>query len=246
MTAVLVQFDGPLATLTFNRPHVLNAFDVSMLEGLERALAELEDQPQVRVVAVRGAGRAFSSGLDLNMRANGVPPDFFERAESLRIRLESLDAISVAVVHGYCLGGGLQLAIACDIRIATQDGRFGLPAVMEGIFPGLATVRLPRLIGLGPARKLVLSGEQIDAAEALRLGLVDHLVPLAEVDEVIETYLKAPPTAAAASKYLMRMSFERPLESLVEEERRLFAACLTSPDNTAAIEAWSQRRAARA
>jgi enoyl-CoA hydratase/carnithine racemase len=243
MTTVLLETNGPLATVTLNRPHVLNAFDMTMLNALEIAVEALSGLPELRVVVIRGAGRAFSSGLDLNMRANGVPLEFFERQERLRIRLESMSAISIAVVHGYCLGGGLQLAIACDIRAAAEDARFGLPAVMEGIFPGLATVRLPRLIGLGPARKLVLGGEQIDAHEALRIGLIDYLS--ADVDSVIQTYLRTPPTAVAASKYLLRMAFERPLEALVEEERRLFAACLASSDNSNAIEAWSQRRAAK-
>jgi enoyl-CoA hydratase/carnithine racemase len=243
MTTVLLETDGPLATVTLNRPHVLNAFDMSMLEDFEIAFETLSRLPALRVVVIRGAGRAFSSGLDLNMRADGVPLDFFERQERLRLRLEALSAISIAFVHGYCLGGGLQLAIACDIRVATEDARFGLPAVMEGIFPGLATVRLPRLIGLGPARKLVLSGEQIDAREALRLGLIDHLS--SDIDGVIQTYLRTPPTAAAASKYLLRAAFERPLDALVEEERNLFAACLASSDNATAIDAWSQRRAAK-
>jgi enoyl-CoA hydratase len=245
VTAVLLEVDGPLATITLNRPQVLNAFDMAMLEAFENAMESVEAEPKLRVVVIRGAGRAFSSGLDLDMRARGVRLHFFERQERLRLRLESLAAISIAVVHGYCLGGGLQLAISCDIRIASEDSRFDLPAVMEGIFPGLATVRLPRLIGLGRARKLVLGGEHIDAAEALRVGLVDHVALPSEVDTLIDTYLRAPATAAAASKYLMRKAFELPLDTLVEEERRFFAACVASQDSAAAIEAWSARRAAR-
>ena len=120
MSTVLLETDGPLATVTLNRPHVLNAFDMTMLDDFETAVEALSRMPELRVVVIRGAGRAFSSGLDLNMRAGGVPLDFFERQEQLRIRLESMSAISIAVVHGYCLGGGLQLAIACDIRVAAR------------------------------------------------------------------------------------------------------------------------------
>ena len=102
----------------------------------------------------------------------GIGDHFGEIAlgvSEIRAQLEALNAITIAAVHGYCLSGGLQLAIACDIRVCSSDCRLGLPAVVEGIFPGLATVRLPRLIGLGPARRLILSGELIAAGEALRL-----------------------------------------------------------------------------
>ncbi|HEX2186405.1 MAG TPA: enoyl-CoA hydratase/isomerase family protein, partial [Chloroflexota bacterium] len=205
--------------------------------------------PGVRVVLVRGAGRAFSSGLDLDMREAGVPLEFFDRQERVRGRLEALDAITVAALHGHCLGGGLQLAIACDIRVCSTDCRLGLPAVMEGLFPGLATVRLPRLIGLGPARRLILSGDPIGAEAALHLGLVDHLVPAERFEagtaEVLQTYLQVPRMAARASKRLLRRAFEAPLDILAAEALPLLDECLASPDATLARKAWRERRAAR-
>jgi enoyl-CoA hydratase/carnithine racemase len=221
----------------------------ALLDGLEAAVEAVAAAPEVRVVLVRGAGRAFSSGLDLDMREAGAPLEFFERQERVRGRLEALDAITVAALHGHCLGGGLQLAIACDLRVCSTDCRLGLPAVLEGLFPGLATVRLPRLIGLGPARRLILSGEPIGAAAALHLGLVDHLVPAERfasgTAEVLQVYLQAPRAAAGASKRLLRRAFEAPLATLAAEMLPLLDSCLTSPDVAVARQTWRERRAAR-
>jgi enoyl-CoA hydratase/carnithine racemase len=216
-------------------------------DDLTRAIDTVASTSGVRVVVVRGAGRAFSSGLDLNMRAAGVSPNFFERSEQTRLRLESLDAITIAAIHGYCLGGGLQLAIACDIRVCSSDARLGMPAALEGLFPGLATVRLPRLIGLGPARRLILSGEIIDAAEAQRLGMVDYVVPAetfdAELADVVARYQRIPRTAAVASKSLMRRAFDTLPAAASAQLSRLMAACLASPEAEASVSAWRERRA---
>jgi enoyl-CoA hydratase/carnithine racemase len=232
---------------------VLNAANLAFKEDFEAVVDALEAASEVRVVLVRGAGRAFSAGVDLDMSGGGKSPEllgFFERQERSRCRLEALEKITIAAVHGYCLGGGLQLAIACDIRVCTSDCRLGLPAVMEGIFPGLAPVRLPRLIGLGPARRLVLSGEMIGAEESLRLGMVDYVVPAERFEEetaaIVQTYLKVPHTAAMASKQLMRRSFEEPLTALEADLVPLMSACLDSPEVAVAAQAWKERRAARA
>jgi enoyl-CoA hydratase/carnithine racemase len=250
---VLLDVEGPLARITLNRPAVLNAADLEFMEDFEAVIDAVEAASDVRVVLVHGAGRAFSAGIDLDMSDGGKSPrlmEFFERQERSRGRLEALDTITIAAVHGYCLGGGLQLAISCDIRVCSADCRLGLPAVMEGIFPGLATVRLPRLIGLGPARRLILSGEMVDAEESLRLGMVDYLVPTERFAEetaaIVERYLKVPHTAAMASKRLMRRSFGALLPELEAEMLPLMQACLDSPDVAVAAEAWRDRRARRA
>jgi enoyl-CoA hydratase/carnithine racemase len=249
---VLLDVEGPLARVTLNRPEVLNAANLAFMEDFEAVLDALEAAADVKVVLVRGAGRAFSAGLDLDMSAGGKSPEllgFFERQERSRGRLEALDKITIAAVHGYCIGGGLQLAIACDIRVCSSDCKLGLPAVLEGIIPGLAPVRLPRLIGLGPARRLVLSGEVIGAEESLRLGLVDYVVPSERFEEetmaVVETYLKVPHTAAAASKRLMQRAFEEPLPTLEAEMVPMISACLESPEAAEAARAWKARRAER-
>jgi enoyl-CoA hydratase/carnithine racemase len=249
---VLLDVAGPVATITLNRPEVLNAANLAFSEDFETVVDAVAAEPDVRVVLVRGAGRAFSAGLDLDMQGGSTAPkllEFFERQERTRSRLEALDQITIAAVHGYCVGGGLQLAIACDIRVCSIDCKLGLPAVLEGIIPGMAPVRLPRLIGLGPARRLVLSGELVAAEEALRLGMVDYVVPAERFEEetaaVVETYLKVPPAAARASKRLMRRAFEEPLATLEAEMLPMIEACLDSPEAAAAAQAWRDRRAAR-
>lgn len=249
-SAVLVQLDGPLARITVNRPAVLNAMNLAWVQELQAAVDRVAAEPEARVALIRGAGRAFCAGLDLDMMGSqGMPAGFYASQERAFRAIELMDKIVVAALHGYCLGGGLQLAIACDIRVGSSDCRLGLPAVQEGLFPGMAPFRLPRLIGLGPARRLILSGEMIGSEEALRLGLVDHLVPAERFEEglaeILERYLTAPRAASIASKRLMRRAFDASFDTVYEESLPLLADCQTSPEVAAAAEAWRRRRAGR-
>ena len=245
---ILLEIDGPLARITLNQPEVLNAENLAWVQGLVAAVSRVAAEPEVRVVLVRGAGRAFCAGMDLDMLGReGMPPGFYEGQERAFQGLETMDKITVAALHGHCLGGGLQLAIACDIRVCSSECQLGLPAILEGVFPGMATFRLPRLIGLGPARRLILSGELIGPEEALRLGLVDYLVPAdrfeAGLREILEIYLKAPRSASIASKRLIGRAFDAPFETVYQESQPLLADCLASPEVAAAAEAWRRRRA---
>src|SRR5918911_1676585 len=210
---VLLEVEGPLARVTLNRPERLNAMDLAWIEGLNRVVDRLADSPEVGVVVVRGAGRAFCAGLDLDMlEASSMPPGFYEGQERALRQLELLDAITIAAIHGFCLGGGVQLAIACDLRVCSSDAVLGLPAVNEGLFPGLAPFRLPRLVGLGSAARLVLSGETIGADEALRVHLVEYVAPTdqfaARVEDILRRYLATPRAAVVGSKRLMRLAFD--------------------------------------
>jgi enoyl-CoA hydratase len=246
-SAVLLGYDGPLATITLNRVAVLNAMNMEWLAGLDAAVHAVAGRPEVRVVLVRGAGRAFCAGLDLDMYAReGMPPGFYELQEHAFRRLELMDKISIAALHGHCLGGGLQLAIACDIRVCATGCGIGLPAINEGLFPGMAPLRLLQLIGLGPARRLILSGEVIGPDEALRLGLIDHLAPAdgfeAGVAAVVQQYLAAPATAAIAAKRMIRRALDTSFDTIYEESRQLLAECLASEEVAAARAAWQQRR----
>jgi enoyl-CoA hydratase/carnithine racemase len=243
---VMLNIDASLATITLNRPQVLNAENLAWVEALDTVVQEISSRPEVHVVLVRGAGRAFCSGMDRNMLSQeGMPPGFYEGQERAFHALELMDKIVIAALHGYCLGGGLQLAISCDVRICSTDCRLGLPALQEGFFPGMAVFRLPRLIGLGPACRLILSGEVIGSEEAMRLGLVDHVVPAdrfaAGVDELVQVYLAAPRTASIASKRLMRRALDAPFETIYEESLPLLAQCHASPEVQSAREAWRQR-----
>jgi enoyl-CoA hydratase/carnithine racemase len=211
---------------------------------------QLETNADVAVVVIRGAGRAFCAGLDLDMlEASSMPPGFYEGQERAFRKLEMLDAITIAAIHGYCLGGGVQLAVACDLRVCSSDAQLGLPAINEGLFPGMAPFRLPRVVGLGAAARLVLSGETIDANEALRMGLVDYVVPVAEfesgLERILQRYLRAPRAAVVGSKRLMRHAFTSTWQDAYEESLPLLARCLESEDVAAARQARRHQRATR-
>jgi enoyl-CoA hydratase len=245
--AVHTEIAGPVATITLNRPEVLNAMNLAWTEGLLAAAQAAGTDPDVHVVVIQGAGRAFCAGLDLDMLAReGMPAGFFENQERAFHLIEEMDKITIAALHGYCIGGGLQLAITCDLRVCRSDCRLGLPAVNEGLVPGLAPYRLPRLIGLGPARRLVLSGELISPDEAFRLGLVDYVVPTEEFDDqvtrFIDQFVKAPRAASIASKRLMRLAFNVSFDEAYAAAFPLLEECLASPEVAAAKEAWRRRR----
>jgi enoyl-CoA hydratase/carnithine racemase len=248
--AVLLDIDGPLARITLNRPERLNAINLAWCHDLEAAVQAVAGERDVRVVVIQGAGRSFCSGLDRDMmEQEGMPPDFFESHERAFRGLELMDKLVLAALHGHVLGGGLQLAVACDLRICSTDARLGLPAVQDGLIPGMATYRLPRLIGLGPARRLIFSGQIIEPDEAFRLGLVDHLVPAERfadgVEALVAGYVAAPHTATIASKRLTARALEAPLETVYQEALPLLAECLASPEAAAAREAWRERRTSR-
>lgn len=250
-STVLLSRDGEVATLTLNRPDKLNALDVELVTALRDALAELAHDERIRLVIVRGAGRAFCAGLDLDMMADvGMPPDFYPIQEEAFRLIETMDKLVVAAIHGYCLGGGVQLAIACDFRIVADGAVLALPAINEGLFPGMAPYRLPRLIGLGLARRYILLGEPIPLTEAERAGLVDWIVPDLEAggafDRIIDKLLSIPFTAAVHGKHLMRTAFETSFGLAYDESRYRLARCLQSADVARASEAWLARKAARA
>ena len=248
--AVLLDVSPPRATITLNRPAVLNAMNLDWIQGLEVAVQRVAAEAQVHLVVVRGAGRAFCAGIDLDMLGRErMPPGFYEGQERAFRGLETMDKIVVAAMHGHCLGGGLQLAIACDIRVCSTACSIGLPAVLEGLFPAMATFRLPRLIGLGPARRLILSGELVEPEEAFRLGIVDYLVPAERfeegLEEIVATYLALPRVASIASKRLMDRAFEASFDEVFQASIPLMADCLASADVEQAGRVWRGRREQR-
>jgi enoyl-CoA hydratase len=230
-----------------NRPEVLNAENWQTVHDFHSALDELEKNRDVRAVIVAGAGRAFSSGIDLKALAAGeIQIDWFRRIDEALRRLEQLDALTVAKIRGYALGGGLQVALACDVRVATNDSRFGLPAVLEALIPGMGAYRLPRFIGLGRARRLVLTGEMIAADEALRIGLIDWAVPEAKlnetVDSVIAGTLKGSAAARGYSKKLVTGAFESDYDDAFARYLDYQGECLRSSDHESAMAEYRNRK----
>jgi enoyl-CoA hydratase len=168
-----------VALVTLHRPEVRNAINLEMVEDLHRALEALARDPATRVLVLTGEGRAFASGADLREILKRRPLDALRGINStLFLRIEEFPVPTIAAVNGYALGGGCELALACDLRIAAQSARFGQPEAGLGILPAAgATYRLPRLVGWGRARELVFTGRLVDADEALAIGLVNRVVP---------------------------------------------------------------------
>jgi enoyl-CoA hydratase/carnithine racemase len=243
---VALRRGGGVGEIVLTRPDKLNAMNLAWVQEMDRAVQSVVDDPP-EIVVVRGEGRAFCAGLDLDMlAAEGMPPRFYPLQERAFRALEELDRIVIAQIHGYCLGGGLQLALACDIRIVSGDAVLGLPAALEGLPPGMAPWRLPRFIGLGRAMRLAIGGDRVDAGEALAMGLADHVVPSDRFAEgaaaLVERYRAVPQAAARATKLLARSAFDAGFDTTYARSRELVDRCLTDPNAAAASAAWARRR----
>jgi enoyl-CoA hydratase/carnithine racemase len=237
---------GAVARVTLDRPHVLNAGDHRWVADFAAVVARLEALAEVRVVAITGAGRAFSTGVDLTALAAG---DFglqdFVAWEDAMTALERLDRLVVAGINGHCLGGGLQLALVCDYRLASEDALLGLPAVKECLIPSMALYRLPRLIGAARAKELILLGASITAREAERYGLVHRVVAAADfaraLEETVERFLALPAASARASKHLVTRAFDLDFDAFRAAMQAHFEACLDSDDHRRAMAAIRAR-----
>ncbi len=248
--AVLYRREAHIARITLNRPEVLNAEDMAFLADLTEAIHALRDDREARVAIVTGAGRAFCSGVDLKaLSSDRLDVSFFTDIEYLWDLLEHCDKAVICGIHGYCLGGGLQIALACDLRIASPDAILGLPAVKECLIPGLGTYRLPRLIGMGRARELLLLGDTIDAHHALEIGLVNAVVPRPELEArclaLAERFLAVPHTSMSHIKRLSNLAFQTDFRQFMEAFVPAMQACLASPEHQAAMAAFRTEQAAK-
>jgi enoyl-CoA hydratase len=240
-----------VALLTINRPGRLNALNAATLAEMSRALDELEADPALRVLIITGAGeKAFVAGADIGeLKDLDLPGGTraAQRGQALLRRLEASRLFVIAAVNGYALGGGLELALACDVRLASETAVLGLPEVGLGIIPGYGgTQRLPRLVGRGRALELVATGRRIDAAEALRIGLVNRVVPpgqlleacLALADEV----LAQGPLAVQAAKRAINKGLEVDLDRGLEIEALEFGKLCATADRLEGMTAFLEKR----
>ncbi len=250
MALVEVARDGALATLTLNRPEALNALSGAVLGELDSAVGRIESDPAAHAVIVTGSGRAFVAGADIGEiaqldRARGL--EFARRGQAVFSRIERLSKPVIAAVNGYALGGGCELAMACHVRVASTRARFGQPEVRLGALPGFGgTQRLPRLVGRGMAAKLILSGAQRSAEEALRAGLVEEVV---EPDQLLDRaralaaeMLRNGRAALAASLRALREGLELPLPDALEVEARIFSELCGTPEMREGTAAFLEKR----
>jgi enoyl-CoA hydratase/carnithine racemase len=238
-----------VAWITLDRPAVLNALDTDLAAALADHAETVAADPDVILVIVRGAGRAFSSGMDRTALAAGAIGEAFYRHWIRALNcLEDMAKIAVAVLHGYSIGGGLQLALACDLRLATDDAVLGLGATRHGLIPDGAVLRLARVVGLGRAKELALLNDGVSPAQAQAMGLVNWVCRPEDLDttlgRIIDKARAASPTAVGHAKRLLHQSFHADPRALIEELVRAQRECMTSWEIDEANRAWSERREA--
>jgi len=236
--------------LVLNHPPV-NALGTRLLADLDRRLAELGSDPKVRAVVVTGEGQYFSAGADVKEMATmdlAEAPAVARRGLAVYARLAALRAPVIAAINGLALGGGLELALACDLRLAGESAKLGAPEVTLGLIPAYGgTQRLPRLVGVAKAKELIFTGGMISAAEALKIGLVNKTVPagqeLRAARDLAHTIAQRAPKAVQAAKRSIVEGLELPLAQGIENETRLFESeVMRSEDLGEGIAAFVERR----
>ena len=247
-----VSRDGNIATLTMRREDSLNARSMELRRQLISAIDAAEADPDVRVIVLTGSGRAFSVGLDMTEAAAradlGLGQAHDARREANDVaRIAAASKPTIAAINGFALGGGLELALACDLRIAAEDARLGLPEVSRGTLPGNGgTQRLPRLIGVARALELILSGDQISGIEAARLGLVNHAVAAADLMartmELASRIAANAPLALRFAKVAVLAARDGGLEQGLALETELSVMMLQSEDRAEGIRAFREKR----
>jgi enoyl-CoA hydratase len=251
---IVVERDGPIAVLTLNRPKVLNALNALLIGELRDALAALENDDAVRAVVLTGAGdRAFAAGADIN-ELNALPSAvaaarLARRGQALTLQIERLSKPVIAAINGFALGGGCELAMACDIRIASENAKFGQPEVNLGLLPGYGgTQRTGKLLGRGMAMYLCLTGETIDAREAHRAGLVEKVVPhaelLTEAKRIAGVIAAKAPLSIAATKRAVDEGIALPIAAGLELEALHFGTIVGTNDFKEGTKAFLEKRAA--
>lgn len=259
---IQVEIKAPVATITLNKPERLNALDVEMWEAIAEAAGQVDRAKDVRVAILTGAGGAFCAGLDLKAGSTLKRPDGETPPQALAAirahlrhlqecfsRLESCRVPVIAAIQRVCIGGGLELALCCDIRVAAEGSVFSIPEVQVGIVPDMGgTQRLPRTVGVGKAKELIYSARRIDAAEAFRIGLVNAVYPSADLParaaELAAEIAGNAPLAVQAAKQSINGTYWREREAWLALEADLAAGVLLSEDRVEGMRAGAERKRA--
>jgi enoyl-CoA hydratase len=245
---VLISREGDTGIVQLNRPNVLNALSIGLLSELVRGLEELDADSSVRVIILTGTERAFAAGGDLAEMSQATPVDLaLDRRFELWDRIRKISKPMIAAVSGYCLGGGNELAMNCDIIIASETATFGQPEVNVGIMPGAGgTQRLTQAVGKYKAMEMILTGRSISAEEAHRVGLVNRVVPVEslmdETKKIASEIASKPPISVRAAKESIRRAQDMTLEVGLEFERRAFYLLFATEDGKEGMKAFLERR----
>ena len=250
-SVLLVEEENSVATLTLNRPEVMNSFNFAMLHALRDQIESIRFKPETRVVIITAAGeKAFCAGADLKERAT-LPPEkvkeYIFTIRNLFTSIEQLNKAVIAAVNGVALGGGTELALACDIRIASTSATMGLTETRLAIIPGAGgTQRLPRLVGRGKAKELIFTGQRIGAEEAMRIGLVNQICDpkdlLNECKKMAAMICEAGPVAIEQAKYAINHGLETDLHTGLAIESNAYWVCIPTEDRLEGLAAFKEKR----
>lgn len=245
MSKVIIEKSGGIVHVRINRPEVMNACDGETYDAIADAWDELDNDPELRVGILSGEGRSFCVGTDIKWVKSPDAEGFVDR---LYPRLLTLTKPVIAAVHGHCNGGGLEQALGADIRVSADDAHYGFGEVRLGWIPGgHGTQRLPRVIPLGNALELLYTGGRIDAAEAYRLGLVNHLVPadqlISKCKQIAEEITKSAPLAVQKMKAVVMQGLDMPLPQAVKLEKEYFEWLMRTEDSKEGALAFAEKRA---
>lgn len=247
---LLVEKKDNIFTITINRPKALNAINTLMLKELETCIDEILRDSDAYVVVITGEGKAFVAGADIAEMSDLNPisaAKFVELGDRIFRKIELLDKPVIAAVNGFALGGGCELAMSCDIRIASDKAKFGQPETGLGIIPGFSgTQRLPRIVGIGKAKELIYTSNIIDALEAYKIGLVNDVVPadelMAKTMEIASAIASKAQMAVKYAKAAINRGTETDIETGIEIEKNLFSLCFATEDQREGMKAFLEKR----
>ncbi len=249
---LIIQREGNIRIVKINNPQSMNALNSEVLSELDQAFSEIENDPQTNVVILTGEGRAFVAGADISQMSTmnaAQGKDFGVQGSKVFRKIELLPKPVIAAINGFALGGGCELALACDIRIASAKAKIGQPEVGLGITPGFSgTQRLPRIVGEGRAKELIYTAKAITADEAFRIGLVNRVVePEQLMDEAMalaKTIAKNAPIAVRFSKEAVNRGMQTDIDTAIAIENDLFALCFSTEDQKEGMKAFFEKRPA--
>lgn len=247
---IKVEYDNNIAVLTFNRPDVLNALNTETITETLEAVKAFKNNADVRVIIFTGAGRAFVAGADISELNDKTPEEarrYSKMGHALMHSIQAMGKPVIAAINGYALGGGTEIALGCDIRLASDKAKLGLPETMLGVIPGWgATQRTARLIGAAFAKELIFTGETITAQRALEIGLINRIVPhdnlIVAAMDMAGKICRNSPLAISHAKRVINAGLDKSLDEGCEMETAAFEACFKTEDQQEGMKAFIEKR----